>query len=303
MIKLVVSCGDPSGIGPRLATQVLNGQQAQDWFVYLTGPPKLWRELGLLESPNRQFVGPPAARTTPGEPCPQGAQIQTQALLQALDIIDSGQADALVTLPINKMQLKAAGQPFAGHTELFRSRYPNTELVMSFRSHERWVALATDHIPLNQVASTLTDDRLIASVTALHQVSDKPVAVCGLNPHAGEEGMLGSEELSWQPAIDRIQALGIPCRGFLPADGLFARWTGHEAILALYHDQGLAPFKALTANQACQISLGLPFIRTSPDHGTAYDLAKTNKGDPGSTRIAFETALSLAKNRLISASD
>ena len=303
MTKLIVSCGDPSGIGPRLATEVLNDPSASDWRVDLTGPPTLWRALGLREGPNRHLIGSAGKPTTPGEPCIEGARIQTQGLLQALDVIDSGQADALVTLPVNKLQLKAAKQPFAGHTELFRSRYPRAELVMSFRSHDRWVALATDHIPLTRVASTLTPRRLITSAAALHQASGKPVAVCGLNPHAGEAGMLGLEELEWRSTIDRIQALGIPCRGFLPADGLFARWNGKEAILALYHDQGLAPFKALTANQACQISLGLPFIRTSPDHGTAYDLAKTNKGDPGSTRIAFETALSLAKKRSISASD
>ena len=303
MTRLVVSCGDPSGIGPRIATQILNDPSAGDWSVYLTGPPSLWRSLGLIEGDRRFLVGKQTGTTTPGVPCRVGADIQIQALLQALDIMDSGAGDALVTLPINKMQFKAAGQPLAGHTELFRSRYPQTELVMSFRSHERWVALATDHIPLVRIASTLTPERLIKAAQALHEVSGKPVAICGLNPHAGEEGILGTEELKWQTAIERIHELGVPCRGFLPADGLFARWTGQEAILALYHDQGLAPFKALTANQACQISLGLPFVRTSPDHGTAYDLAKTNEGDPGSTRIAFETALSLANSRSTNASD
>ena len=303
MTKLVVSCGDPSGIGPRLATQVLNDSRADNWTVYLTGPPNLWRSLGLVEGAHRHLIGIEAGSTEPGKPCIEGAHIQTQALLQALDLIDSGIATALVTLPINKTQLKAAKQPYAGHTELFRSRYPHAELVMCFRSDNRWIALATDHIPLNRVASQLTPERLIRSAMALHQVSGKPIAICGLNPHAGEAGMLGSEELRWQTTIDKLQARGIPCRGFLPADGLFARWTGHDAILALYHDQGLAPFKALTANQACQISLGLPFVRTSPDHGTAYNLANTNKGDPGSTRIAFETALSLAKNRSINVLD
>ena len=297
MTRLVVSCGDPSGIGPRLATQILNDPSAEDWSVYLTGPPNLWRSLGLIESDRRFLIGEQTGTTAPGVPCRIGADIQIQALLQALAIMDSGAGDALVTLPINKMQFKAAGQPVAGHTELFRLRYPNTALVMSFRSHEYWVALATDHIPLVRIASTLTPERVIRAAQALHEASGKPVAICGLNPHAGEEGILGTEELKWQTAIDRIHKLGIPCRGFLPADGLFARWTGREAILALYHDQGLAPFKALTANQACQISLGLPFVRTSPDHGTAYDLAKTNEGDPGSTRIAFETALSLANSR------
>ena len=294
MTTLVVSCGDPSGIGPRLAAQVLNSPQAEAWTVRLTGPNSLWRGLGIKDGVNRQLVGAQKGHTSLGVPCATGAQIQTDALLQALDIMDQGAADALVTLPVNKAQLQSAGMDYAGHTELFRARYPSSELVMSFRSGERWVGLVTDHIALNQVAQVITPERLVYAARRLHQASGKPIALCGLNPHAGEEGMLGTEELRWNDALVAIERQGIPYRGFLPADGLFARWDQSEAILALYHDQGLAPFKALTANRACQISLGLPFVRTSPDHGTAYDLAKNNEGDPGSTRIAFETALKLA---------
>ena len=295
MARLIVSCGDPSGIGPAMAVEVLNAPQAASWDVALTGPPDLWRASGLRLSGRRHLIGRQHGETRRGAPCPAGARIQTDALLQALEVMDDRGADALVTLPVNKAQLQAAGAPYAGHTEWFRARYPSAELVMTFRSSERWVALATDHIALTEVSERLTPERIVASAHALHRASSKPVAICGLNPHAGEQGMLGTEELGWEHALDQLRKLGVPYRGFLPADGLFARWRCDEAILALYHDQGLAPFKALTANRACQISLGLPFVRTSPDHGTAYDLAQNGEGDPGSTRIAFETALSLAQ--------
>jgi len=294
MVRLVVSCGDPSGIGPRLAAEILGEAEALNWRVALTGPPSLWRGLGIEASATRELVGKEVGAVTPGQPCALGAQIQAQSLLSALDLIDSNRADALVTLPVHKEQLRRGGLNFAGHTELFRDRYREAKLVMAFAAQGRWIGLATDHIPLAKVPQAIDVDRLVYTGKALHRASALPIAFCGLNPHAGEGGMLGDEELAWMPALERLRALGIPCRGFLPADGLFARWDGSEAIVALYHDQGLAPFKALTANRACQISLGLPFVRTSPDHGTAYELAKSRKGDAGSTRIAFQAAIKLA---------
>jgi 4-hydroxythreonine-4-phosphate dehydrogenase len=294
MTTLVVSCGDPSGIGPRMAAEVLAQPFASDWQVLLTGPASLWRRLGVKEGPRRRLIGSEAPATRPGEPCLVGAKIQVNSLQNSLDLIDAGQGQALVTLPVNKTQLQRGGMEFAGHTELFRSRYAPCKLTMCFHAPGRWLALATDHIPLHQVAGRIDSELICRSARALYQASGLPVAICGLNPHAGEEGMLGSEEMLWGGALQTLRAEGLPCRGFLPADGLFARWRGDEAILALYHDQGLTAFKALTANRACQISLGLPFTRTSPDHGTAYDCAKNGEGDPGSTRVAFETALQLA---------
>jgi 4-hydroxythreonine-4-phosphate dehydrogenase len=296
MVRLAVSCGDPSGIGARLAANVLNEAGSRDWHVSLCGPPSLWRGLGITPSSTRKLVGKEAGAVVPGQPCELGAKIQVRALLDALDRVDCGDADALVTLPVHKEQLHRGGLSFAGHTEFFRSRYPSENLVMAFVSEGYWLALATDHIALAEVPRALSVDRLVATGMALHRASALPLAFCGLNPHAGEGGMLGDEELGWGRVFDEFQTQGVPCRGFLPADGLFARWDGSEAIVALYHDQGLAPFKALTANRACQISLGLPFVRTSPDHGTAYDLAKSDKGDAGSTRIAFEAAIKLASS-------
>jgi 4-hydroxythreonine-4-phosphate dehydrogenase len=299
MTRLVVSCGDPAGIGIRLAAQVLQSDQAATWHVVLTGPKTLWIKWGIKPGINRVLVGSDqTVDIRPGHPCARGASIQVAALKQALKLMQDGAGDALVTLPVHKEQLRRGGLNHAGHTEFFRHCYPRHEVTMCFHASEpinRWVALATDHIPLHKVPQSITTQRMMHCVEALHQASGLPVAVCGLNPHAGEGGMLGSEELGWAKSLNDLAQRGIPCRGFLPADGLFARWRGEEAILALYHDQGLAPFKALTANKACQISLGLPFIRTSPDHGTAYDLELNQKGDPGSTQVAFRTALKLAQ--------
>lgn len=300
MTRLVVSCGDPSGIGIRLAAQVLKSADAAAWQLVLTGPKNLWLKWGIQPSANRIMVGSDdAVHIQPGRPCARGATIQAEALKQAVRLMEEGAGDALVTLPVHKEQLQRGGLNHAGHTAYFRHCFPDHELTMCFHSADplnRWLALATDHIPLHAVPQSITPQRMMHCVDALHRASGLPVAVCGLNPHAGEGGMLGREELGWAKVLDELAHRGVPCRGFLPADGLFARWRGEEAVLALYHDQGLAPFKALTANKACQISLGLPFIRTSPDHGTAYDLELNQKGDPGSTQVAFRTALKLAQH-------
>tara|TARA_Y100001934_G_scaffold269098_1_gene352096 strand:+ start:332 stop:739 length:408 start_codon:yes stop_codon:yes gene_type:complete len=128
----------------------------------------------------------------------------------------------------------------------------------------------------------------------LHAASGKPLVVCGLNPHAGEDGLMGKEELQLSVALDSLRTQGVPCRGFVAADSLFAHWDPKEAILALYHDQGLGPFKALFHGQSCQISLGMPYLRVSPDHGTAYHLAGRSQADAGSLRQALRTALNSA---------
>ena len=290
MTRVALSCGDPSGIGARLAVKVLNEPEFAAAEVLLTGPPQLWRGLGLKDSSKRHLIGMQRGSTRPGEPCALGARIQAQGLLQALDLIDAGDAQALLTLPVNKAQLQRGGLPFAGHTDLLRDRYPNATVTMCFHAAERWLGLASDHLPLSQVAAFLSAEGVARSATALHRASGLPIALCGLNPHAGEEGLLGDDELRLAPALTMLGEAGVPHRGFLPADGLFARWDSAEAILALYHDQGLAPFKALTAGRACLVSLGLPFRRSSPDHGTAYDRAHRG-GDPGSVRVALRAVL------------
>lgn len=290
MSRIALSCGDPSGIGPRLAVAVLKEPEFAAAEVLLTGPPQLWRGLGLKETARRTLIGEQRGSTEPGKPCGRGAEIQAQGLLQALDLVDGGGADALLTLPVNKAQLVRGGLPFAGHTELFRKRYPKADITMCFHAAGRWLGLASDHLPLRQVSAYLSAAGIAAAATALHRASGLPVALCGLNPHAGEDGLLGDDEMRLAPALAILTSANVPHRGFLPADGLFARWDGSEAILALYHDQGLAPFKALTAGRACQLSLGLPFVRSSPDHGTAYDLAAAG-GDPGSVRLALRAAL------------
>jgi 4-hydroxythreonine-4-phosphate dehydrogenase len=161
---------------------------------------------------------------------------------------------------------------------------------MAFVACEYWMGLVTDHIPLAEVPTAATPQRIADAAATLHRASGRTVALCGLNPHAGEQGHLGREEQGWCEVIAQVNAAGVPLCGPLPADGLFARWTGEEAILALYHDQGLAPFKARFANRSCQVSLGLPFLRTSPDHGTAYDLAGSGQADTGSVRAALQRA-------------
>ena len=201
----------------------------------------------------------------------------------------------LLTLPVNKEQLNNYGLSFLGHTDYFRSIFPDHKITMAFRSDDHWLALATDHIPLWKVPSQVQVEQIVTAGRHLHEASQKPLVICGLNPHAGEGGFMGKEELGYGTAIDQLRSLGIPARGFVAADSFFAHWNSAEAVLALYHDQGLGPFKALFHGQSCQISLGLPFRRVSPDHGTAYDLAGTKQASPGSLRQAFIEALRPAR--------
>jgi 4-hydroxythreonine-4-phosphate dehydrogenase len=294
-MRTIVSVGDPSGIGPELFAQLIldEPQWLERGDFILTGPPRLWRQLGLEEGPNLQFQGSPFEGTlpTPGIPCAKGAEIQCRGFLEALEIVQEDESASLLTLPVNKEQLNKAGITFLGHTEYFRIAYPSRKITMAFRSDAYWLALVTDHLALQDVPERLHEEDLIKSATQLYEASQKPLAICGLNPHAGEAGLMGDDELRLAPALVQIRSKGIPCRGFIAADSFFAHWDPKEAVLALYHDQGLSPFKALFHGQSCQISLGMPFRRVSPDHGTAYSLAGTGKADPGSLRQALKEAL------------
>jgi len=205
--------------------------------------------------------------------------------------MEEKQESCLLTLPVNKEQLIRSGMNFLGHNAYFRSLYPDRQITMAFRSGDHWMALATDHLPLHQVSSQLGVQQIIQAGCQLYEASQKPLVICGLNPHAGEGGLMGNEELRLAPALHELRTQGIPCRGFVAADSFFAHWDSSEAVLALYHDQGLGPFKALFHGQSCQISLGMPYRRVSPDHGTAYDLAGTGNADPGSLRQSLIEAL------------
>jgi 4-hydroxythreonine-4-phosphate dehydrogenase len=217
----------------------------------------------------------------------------------------TGRFDALVTGPVNKAIINAAGIAFSGHTEYLAAATNTTDVVMLLATNELRVALATTHVPLSEVSSLITADRLRRVIRVLHGglqtrlgIAHPRIRVCGLNPHAGEDGHLGREELDVLiPTLEDLRAAGLDVDGPLPADTIFTpeNIRRSDAILAMYHDQGLPVLKHSGFGRAVNITLGLPIIRTSVDHGTALELAGTGKIDSGSMQAALQAAVDMAR--------
>lgn len=238
----------------------------------------------------------------------------SRAVLTALDLAIeaclTGKADALVTGPMQKSVINDAGIAFSGHTEYLRERSGGALPVMLLVAGRLRVALVTTHLPLKDVANAITEPRILATARALHAdlirdfgVSHPRILVCGLNPHAGEAGHLGTEEQTIiVPALERLRREGIDVVGPLPADTLFTpqHLDGADAVLAMYHDQGLPTLKYAGFGEAVNITLGLPILRTSVDHGTALDLAGTGRAHGGSFAAALELAAHMARHRIAS---
>ena len=244
---------------------------------------------------------------TLGKLTDQSGKYAQKALEIAVDELKSGWIDALVTAPINKKAMQLAGFPFPGHTEYLTKRLSNGESVMLMVSDEMRVGLVTNHSPISQVAGAITKELILKKLHILNDTLkvdfgiEKPtIAVLGLNPHAGDEGAIGSEEIEIiRPAIMEAKEAGIIAMGPFSADGFFgtAQHKKYDVVLAMYHDQGLIPFKALSFGSGVNYTAGLSAIRTSPDHGTAYDIAGQNLADPASFREALYLAIDLARNR------
>jgi 4-hydroxythreonine-4-phosphate dehydrogenase len=223
-------------------------------------------------------------------------------LAQAADGCMNGAFDAVVTAPVQKSVINEAGEHFTGHTELFAQR-AGRDVVMMLASPELRVALATTHLPLREVPAAITPERLVRTLRIVHAeligkfgIDEPRIAVLGLNPHAGESGHLGHEEIDIiVPAMDALRGEGMHLLGPLPADTAFvpAARAGYDAVLAMYHDQALPVLKSEAFERTVNITLGLPFVRTSVDHGTALDLAGTGRADPSSMFAAAEMALRL----------
>ncbi|MGH7162315.1 MAG: PdxA family dehydrogenase, partial [Planctomycetota bacterium] len=223
----------------------------------------------------------------------------------ALHALKEGRHDALVTAPISKQSCALAGGPVDGHTPILGRAFGVKDPLMAFVWDEREpvVALLTAHVPLRAVPASLTSDKVERAVRQLHEALAGPfrrpsprIGVLGLNPHAGEDGRMGTEECDHvAPAVERLKAAGIDVEGPLSGDTAFAIRDRYQGLLALYHDQGLAPVKALAFRRAVNVTLGLPVVRTSPAHGTAFDLAGTGRADPSSMRAALEWAARLAR--------
>ncbi|MGQ0586932.1 MAG: 4-hydroxythreonine-4-phosphate dehydrogenase PdxA [Gammaproteobacteria bacterium] len=320
--RLFVTPGEPAGVGPDLVLWVASRRHDAE-LVAVADPSLLTqraRALGLrltlrefdprtpagAHQPGRLAVVavPLRAPVRPGRLDPVNAPYVLETLRRAVELCRGQRRTALVTGPVHKGVINDAGLPFTGHTEYLASLCGAATPVMLLVAGTLRVALATTHLPLREVPAAITADRLRRVLTVLARdlrsrlgIARPRILVAGLNPHAGEQGHLGREDVEViEPVLRELRAAGLRLEGPLPADTLFTRQRlkGADAVLAMYHDQGLPVLKHSGFGEAVNVTLGLPFVRTSVDHGTALDLAGTGRADAGSLRAALALAAVLA---------
>ncbi len=323
--RLVLTAGEPAGIGPDLAIEL--AEQYQDYeLIVIADPALLWQraeQLGKVIDFELVDLDLPPITTAAGvlrylpvqlaEPVEPGvldkrnADYVLQTILTAHQGCQSGQFDAMVTCPVHKGVINDAEIPFTGHTEFLAEQSGVEKVVMMLACDSLRVALATTHLPLREVSDAITTTSLHQILDIIEQamqtqfgIAEPNIAVCGLNPHAGEDGHLGSEEIDViDPVIASFQEKGSAVSGSWPADTIFLndRLENIDVVLAMYHDQGLPVLKHAGFSSAVNITLGLPYIRTSVDHGTALDLAASGLAKLGSLEAALAMARSMIASR------
>lgn len=312
---VILTSGDPSGVGPEIAVKAC---LAGESFVWLGDPRHLpagapWQEVKTLDEVVPAGTLPVlrhdfAASALPGQPDPANAAGVIAVIERAVALVQAGEASAICTAPIHKKALKdGAGFAFPGHTEFLAHLAGVDRVVMMLACPELRVVPATIHIALTEVPQALTERLLEDTIRITHAglirdfgIAAPRIAVAGLNPHAGEGGAMGWEdERMIRPLVARLAAEGMVIRGPLSADTMFhaaARRT-YDAAICAYHDQALIPIKTIDFAGGVNVTLGLPFVRTSPDHGTAYDIAGTGIADPTSLIAALRMARDMAARR------
>ena len=325
-LELVITTGEPAGIGPEIALAAAKQflQENDAVSITLLGDPSLFKAIEQKKPLpwSEQLRLEPISLKTPasaGQLNPENAPYVLSMLDHALAGCLSGRFGAMITAPIQKSILNQAGIPFSGHTEYLAQQCHCSQVVMMLcanipagilglaRSNPLRVALATTHLPIQEVPAALHRETLVKTIDILQQdlqtwfaIEQPRIAVAGLNPHAGEGGYLGQEEITIiAPAILAAQQKGIAVTGPIPADALFnpRNLFAYDVFLAMYHDQGLAPFKFAAFGSGVNVTLGLPIIRTSVDHGTALNLAGQGLADASSMLEALRLAFQLAQQR------
>ena len=323
--RVVITPGEPAGIGPDLVLAI--AQQAWPVELVVVADPQLLQQRAQQLGLDIQFKNydPDAAATpqtagtltiapvsliadvTPGTLDSANGTYVLKTLERAARGALNGEFAALVTGPVHKGVINDAGVPFSGHTEFFAEQAGCDQVVMMLATEGLRVALATTHLPLSQVSAAITPESLTRTIEILHKdlrqqfgIPQPRIYVCGLNPHAGEGGHMGREELDViEPVLARLRQQGMDLVGPLPADTLFQEkyLKDADAVLAMYHDQGLPVLKYKGFGRAVNITLGLPFIRTSVDHGTALELAGTGRADTGSLLTAMAQAIDMVNKQ------
>jgi len=326
--RIAITMGDPAGIGPEIIVKALS-----DAEVYLAARPmvigdpaviRAWinkvPDLQIRETLKTAHAGErsgvvdvlPVSKLEPehirpGVPTVEGGKAMVAAITRAVDLALKGDMDAVVTGPVSKALMRRAGCAFDGHTPLLAHLTGTGDVVMMLAGERLRVALVTVHRPLREVPGLLTQQAVYRTVVLANQglnddfgIEAPRLAVAALNPHAGEEGLYGTEEETViGPAVKLAQASGINAKGPLPADTVFYRAASgaFDGVICMYHDQGLIPLKLLHFTDGVNITLGLPIVRTSVDHGTAYDIAGKDEAAPSSLKAAIRTAALIAANR------
>lgn len=333
--RIGITIGDAAGIGPEVILKALRHEPPCECVVFGTSTALEMADVMLAETldnwtslrPSFQLVETPDATVEPGnigvlevptkrdtsaivwgERAEAAAELQLAAFHAAIEAARSAQIDAICTAPWTKELFRLIDEPPVGHTEILAEAFDAPEHVMMLAGPRLRVALVTVHIPLSEVAEHLTSERLSSTIRtvaselrARFDVASPRLAVCGLNPHAGEHGVMGAEEADViEPALEQMRSelTDVTIDGPLPSDTLFARYHGDaqpwDAVICMYHDQGLIPLKLAHFGESANITLGLPIVRTSVDHGTAYDIAGEGIADAGSMRYALDMATRLA---------
>lgn len=326
-VKIGISIGDVNGIGMEVIIKTLLDKRILDYCTPIvygnTKVTSFHRKTLGVDDFNFNVITSPAeahhrrpnmincweedVKIDLGQSNETGGKYAFLSLEKATNDLIAGEIDALVTAPINKHNIQSEQFQFAGHTEYIQSKAGAEQSLMLLLGEDLRVGLVTGHIPVAEVSKKINKETIVKKLALINQslktdfwIEKPKIAVLGLNPHAGDEGLIGEEEQKViLPAIEEAKAQGILAFGPYPADGFFGKKTEQQfdAILAMYHDQGLIPFKQLAFHNGVNFTAGLPVVRTSPDHGTAYDIAGKNEADAGSFREAVFAAINIVKRR------
>lgn len=321
------SCGDINGIGSELIIKSLSDNRILDFFTPIVFASnkvinfyrKILPEINFNFSSIKDFnkINPKQVNIyncweeeiviTPGELNETGGKYAIKSLKAATQALKNGQINGIVTLPIHKKNVYSSEFPYTGHTPFFKDFFEQKDVVMLLAAGDFRVGLVTEHVAVKDIAPLITKENILSKINILHASLkrdfniDKPkIAVLALNPHAGDEGLIGSEEIEIiRPAVVEAKHHNMIVMGPYSADAFFARGYQNrfDAVLAMYHDQGLIPLKSLAFGEGINYTAGLPFVRTSPDHGTALDIAGKDKADPASFTAAIFGALDILKNQ------
>ena len=325
---IALTMGDPAGIGPEVIVKAF-----QDDTLHLQSRAVVIGDARLLQATAKKYAPEILVHTIDrpdqgwyqtcaidvidlknvpenisiGKPSSQAGQASYEAIKTAVDLALNDEVSAITTAPINKKSLHLAGYPFPGHTELLAHLTNSKQAALMMAGNSLRVVLVTTHVPLEQVKPLITQERVLNTIYLTHEwliqhVTDAPsIAVTGLNPHCGDGGIFGQEETDYiVPALKIVQKEGIQASGPFSADALFGRPDSqkYDAVVCMYHDQGMIPVKMDSAGQGVNITLGLPIFRTSVDHGTAFDIAGRDKACAENLKMALRTAARLSQSTL-----